>query len=122
LLAQAGARELLVLPADVPFVTPDDIRALIDAGRCSATAIAPDTADSGTNALLMSPPTLLQPRFGLRSFAAHLAAADVAGASMHVVRRPGLAHDIDEPADLDALISNGGARYGFLARALRRVS
>ena len=122
LLAQAGAREILVLPADVPFATPDDIQALIDAGKTSATAIAPDAADSGTNALLMSPPTLLQPRFGLRSFAAHLAAAQAAGAFMQVVRRPGLAHDIDEPADLDALISNGGSRYGFLARALRRVS
>ena len=122
LLAQAGTREMLVLPADVPLATPDDIRALIDAGRCSATAIAPDAADSGTNALLMAPPTLLQPRFGVRSFAAHLAAAQAAGASMQVVRRPGLAHDIDEPADLDALFGNGGSRYGFLAHALRRVS
>lgn len=122
LLALAGVRSMLVLPADLPFATPDDIRALVEAGKDGAAAIAPDIAGSGTNALLLSPPGLLQPRFGPRSFAAHLASAHGAGVSVHLVRRAGLAHDIDEPADLDALIDRGGSRYEFLAQALRRAS
>jgi 2-phospho-L-lactate guanylyltransferase len=121
-LALAGVQRMLVLHADLPFATPDDIQALIEAGTGGVAAIAPDATGAGTNALLLSPPGLLQPRFGPRSFAAHLEAARDAGASMRIVRRAGLAHDIDEPADLEALVDRGGARYEFLAHASRRAS
>ena len=48
-----------MVPADLAFVTAEDIGALIAAGGGSAMAIAPDEARDGTNALLLSPPHLI---------------------------------------------------------------
>lgn len=122
LLTLAGRRAMLVLPADLPFVSPADIRALMDAATESSVVIAPDTSGTGTNALLLSPPNVLRPRFGAQSCDAHVESARAARIDTHVLNRPGLARDIDESADLDMLIRDGGTRYAFLARALRRAS
>jgi 2-phospho-L-lactate/phosphoenolpyruvate guanylyltransferase len=122
LLASAGARSMLLLPADLPFVTPDDLGALLTAAGNHDAVIAPDAQRSGTNALLLSPPQRISPLFGLQSFAAHVAASRDVGLSAHVVDRPGLAHDIDVPADLLALVDKAGGRYNFLAAALRQAS
>ena len=56
---QQGARELLLVMADLPYLTAADIAALIEAGRTSDIVIA-EAKDGGTNALLLRPPTVLQ--------------------------------------------------------------
>jgi 2-phospho-L-lactate guanylyltransferase len=118
-LADGGAGAILIIAADLPFVTAPDIDALIEAGETHSLVIAPDLARSGTNALLLAPPLLLAPRFGARSFAAHTVAARAAGLEARIVQRDGLARDIDTPADLRRLAGDGAARYGFLQSALR---
>ena len=122
LLTLAGRRAMLVLPADLPFVSPADIRALMDAATERSVVIAPDVSGTGTNALLLSPPNALRPRFGARSCGAHVESARAAGIDTHVLNRPGLARDIDEPADLHMLVRDGGSRYAFLTHALRKAS
>src|ERR1700761_6069116 len=47
-----GATNLLLVMADLPYLAPDDIAALIDAGRTSRVVIA-EAKDGGTNALLL---------------------------------------------------------------------
>jgi 2-phospho-L-lactate guanylyltransferase len=121
-LVAAGASAMLVLPADLPFLGVEDIHALIDAGRDHAIVLAPDAAGCGTNALLVSPPGLIAPHFGLNSCAAHAAAARALGAKAHLVHRPGLSRDIDEPQHLRILIAAARPRYAFLVRALRQAS
>ncbi|NUQ37724.1 MAG: 2-phospho-L-lactate guanylyltransferase, partial [Caldilineales bacterium] len=69
-----------------------------DAAR--ALVIAPDAAETGTNALLLRPPDLLRPRFGPDSFPRHLALAAAAGVEAVIYRSPTLAHDVDLPVDL----------------------
>jgi 2-phospho-L-lactate guanylyltransferase len=61
--------------------------------------IAPDRHDKGTNALAMTPPDPDFFRFGPDSFHAHTEAAATRGMRLHVLRRPGLAHDLDTPDD-----------------------
>lgn len=117
-----GASTMLILPADLPLVTVEDIQALINAGRDHAIVLAPDAAGIGTNALLVSPPALLEPHFGVCSRAAHVVAARALGAKVHLVHRPGLGRDIDEPQHLRALIAAARPRYTFLVYALRRAS
>jgi 2-phospho-L-lactate guanylyltransferase len=121
-LSQAGVRSMLVLPADLPFATPDDFGELLAAAERHDAVIAPDAQRSGTNALSLSPPDLILPRFGSQSFAAHVAAVRDVGIELHVVERPGLAHDIDVPADLLALANQAGSRYSFLDAALTEAS
>ena len=100
------ASTILVLPADLAFVTAEDIGALIAAGigaRGPGVAIAPDEARDGTNALLLSPPDLIGFSFGPGSFEAHCAAAVTAGTNPFVIERPGLGFDVDAPEDLSRI-------------------
>ena len=97
---------LLVIHADLPLVSVDDIAALIvdDGAAC---AIAPDRHATGTNALALVEPLGFQFAFGPNSFARHCAAAQ---GKPRVVTRLGLGLDIDTAADLDAAISAGFMR------------
>lgn len=109
-LAEAMApRSLLVIHADLPLLTVEDIGVLLAAAE-SGCAIAPDRAGSGTNAMALRDPTGFQFGFGQDSFARHLQRA--AGGA-RVVARSGLGLDIDTPEDLDAAIALGfPARLG----------
>lgn len=97
---QRGAERLVVVHADLPRLEPQEVTALIEASRASGLAIAPDRHDRGTNALCASWPTAIRFEFGPGSFRRHLAQAAGRGLSAAVVRLPGLACDLDEPADL----------------------
>jgi 2-phospho-L-lactate guanylyltransferase len=103
-----GALGVLVLPADLPRLTAGDIRAMIELGtQAPAVVIAPCRYETGTNALLMRPPGLVQFAFGPDSFAAHCAAADAAGAPPRVYRSPTIALDLDTPDDWQVWRSPG---------------
>jgi len=96
-----GAEAVLVLPVDLPDLATRDIAAMIAAAAgAPAVAIAPDRRGSGTNALLVAPPRLIGFGFGAASLAAHRAAALGAGVRPVMVRRRGLAFDLDTPDDL----------------------
>jgi 2-phospho-L-lactate guanylyltransferase len=96
--AARGARAIAVLPSDLPSITADDVRALVanlrPASRC---VIAPDEQEEGTNALALTLPTFDFFRFGPNSFQAHLELAKTRGMTVRILRRPGLAHDLDTP-------------------------
>jgi 2-phospho-L-lactate/phosphoenolpyruvate guanylyltransferase len=96
---ERGATSLLTLSSDLPFLEADDVRALIEAE--GDVVIATDRPRIGTNALLMRRPFAMPYRYGGESLVAHKAAAAEAGLIITVVERPGLARDIDTPADLE---------------------
>jgi 2-phospho-L-lactate guanylyltransferase len=107
-----GASAIAVLPSDLPFATAEDVDALIAAlGAAPSVAIAPDTAGDSTNALALSPPDPTFFRFGISSFEAHRNAARAGGAEPAIVRRPGLAFDLDTPDDLRAYRERTGQRF-----------
>jgi 2-phospho-L-lactate guanylyltransferase len=88
----------MVLSSDLPLVTADDIAAMTSAlGETPSCVIAPDDQEEGTNALALSPPDADFFRFGADSFQAHLAAARACKRKVRILRRPGLAHDLDTP-------------------------
>jgi 2-phospho-L-lactate guanylyltransferase len=97
-----GAGAVLILPTDLPFLGPEDVRALIEMdGPGPMVSIAPDRRELGTNAMFVAPPGLLPYAFGEHSFARHIALAQAAGARLRVCRLPGAALDIDGPDDLE---------------------
>jgi 2-phospho-L-lactate guanylyltransferase len=102
-----GARKLLIMASDLPMVSPADVREMLDDDRERAVTIGRDRHGSGTNALLLRPPVAIEPAFGRRSFEAHSAAAREAGIEARIVFRPGLALDLDRPADLEELGAEG---------------
>jgi 2-phospho-L-lactate/phosphoenolpyruvate guanylyltransferase len=107
LVQEGGATDLLLVMADLPYLAADDIAALIEAGRRSPVVIA-EAKDGGTNALLVRPPTVLDFSFATGQPSAHRHAelARAGGVEPVIVKRPGLARDIDTPADLASLVSD----------------
>lgn len=98
---QAGAEALLVVPADLPVITPEDISRLLTTLASGADmVIAPDGASEGTNALALRLPSPLRFQFGSDSCALHLAAAARLQLNVAIIHSPSLALDVDTPESL----------------------
>ena len=109
-LAREGAGGMLQLPADLPLLTPADVDALLRAhGMAPSITLAPSRDRLGSNAVACSPPDLLPLRFGDDSFYPHLERARRLGIEPTIIERPGLALDIDTPADLAAFLATPSA-------------
>lgn len=102
-MAQLHATQgVLILPADLPLLTADDVLALIDrAAKPPVVVIAPDRHRKGTNALLMVPPQQIKYEFGEGSFQRHCERAKQSGARLEIVELPSLGLDLDLPEDLE---------------------
>ena len=99
-----GASALLVLPADLPLLQPEDVRRVLgEADDETSVVISPDGARAGTNALLLAPPDAMPFAFGPGSYEAHLRAARERGLDVRVCERPRLAFDLDTADDLARL-------------------
>lgn len=125
LLAAEGCG-LLTMPGDIPAATPAEVEALLAAhGPAPAFTIAPAHDELGSNAILMTPPLAVPLRFGEDSYYPHLAAARAQRIEPRIVPLPGIAMDIDHPADLDAFArlpqAEGTATLAWL-RAERLVT
>ncbi|MFO0465981.1 MAG: 2-phospho-L-lactate guanylyltransferase [bacterium] len=100
-LQAEGFAAILTLPGDVPAVKTPEVEAIIAAVTIPpAFIIAPAHDEQGSNAILMSPPNAVKLRFGEDSYFPHLASAHAAGITPQILRLPGIAMDIDHPADI----------------------
>jgi len=100
---ELGATTALLVPIDVPLVTAGDFERLAAAARPGLT-IVPSADGTGTNALVRTPPDVIESRFGPGSFRAHLEQARLRGCEADVLRLPGLMFDIDTPEDVAELL------------------
>jgi len=99
-----ATRGVLVLPADLPLISREDILSLIErANQPPVVVIAPDRHGKGTNALLISPPRLIEYDFGANSFQRHCELAKKAGARLEIVDLPSLGLDLDVPEDFEII-------------------
>ncbi len=99
-----ATRGVLVLPADLPLITREDVLTLIGhAEDPPVVVIAPDRHNTGTNALLMSPSGLIEYDFGPNSFQRHCQQVDEMGARLEIVNLPNLGLDLDIPEDLELI-------------------
>jgi len=125
---EAGATRVLLVPGDCPALDPAELKALLAppvVGR-GVTLVA-DRHGTGTNALVLTPPDVIEPEFGEDSRARHEAAAAAAEIPCTVDQVPTLALDIDTLDDLHELRRmlsgrRGGAAHtrGMLSRLAGR--
>ena len=102
LIGRYDAKCSLALSGDVPRVTADDIRQLIEDHE--HVSLVPNASGEGTNAVLTSPPNAINCQFGGASLARHIRSADVSGLHTRIVRNENIGHDIDDAHDLEKAI------------------
>lgn len=95
----SGFERVLLVPGDTPLLAPAEIDALL-AGSPEEVVIVPDRHGTGTNGLLLRPPTVIEPSFGPDSLERHVAAAEAAGVAHRVEKLPSLVFDVDTSEDL----------------------
>jgi 2-phospho-L-lactate/phosphoenolpyruvate guanylyltransferase len=100
---------VLIIPADLPFATANDLLTVIRELNRYPVVLAPALSDGGTNALAMRQADLIRPSFGDGSFARHQALVCDSGMDCGIVRTDGLGRDIDCPDDL--VSSSGSSKF-----------
>lgn len=97
-------RGVLILPADLPLITPEDVKMMLErATDPPVIVVSPDRHNKGTNALLVCPAGLIEYHYGQDSFMKHCELARAAGARLEICELPSLTLDIDVPDDLTLL-------------------
>ncbi len=108
-LANQGADDLLIVHGDLPLLGPVEVAAFIAAHRRRAPApqvtLCSDRHGVGTNLLAWRPLSSFTPAYGPDSLARHQALARAAGVPVQIQNIPVGRFDIDEPADLMALLN-----------------
>jgi 2-phospho-L-lactate/phosphoenolpyruvate guanylyltransferase len=110
---EEGAERALCIPGDCPALDPAELDALLaleEAGggatareRGAEVVIVPDRHGTGTNGLLLAPPSAIAPSFGPDSCERHRGLARAAGVRCRIERPSSLLLDIDTGEDLEAL-------------------
>lgn len=132
-----GAERVILVPGDCPVLDPKEVDGLLasdpeDQGPARGVyevtpevTIVPDRHGTGTNALVLRPPTVMPASFGPGSRARHAEAARAAGAAVYEAEPWTLLLDVDTGDDLETLRQHleehrGGASHtrGLLPRIL----
>lgn len=94
--------DIAILPGDIPLAGSEEIARLIappDASRPTV-RLVPSRDRQGTNGLFMSAKARMEPGFGQGSFEGHCRRAGANRIEPTILEAPGMALDIDTPADL----------------------
>jgi len=96
-----SASSVLVIPADLPFMIPEDLTGLISKSMSfPEIIISPDRKMYGTNALFIKPPGILDYDFGQWSFKKHIEQAERKKIRVEIYNNERLGFDLDLPEDL----------------------
>jgi 2-phospho-L-lactate guanylyltransferase len=99
------AHAVLFLPDDLPLLTPDTIRAMIQLSqKPPVVVIAPDRRREGTNGMIINPVGLIDFQFGPGSFQRHVEQAKkYRQVHLEIFEHPEMELDLDLPEDLELL-------------------
>jgi len=116
-----GAGCAVLLPIDCPLLDPRELDRLLTGVPERYVAVVPDRHGTGTNALVLAPPSAIRPAFGEGSRARHVAAARDAGIPFSVETLPSLGLDLDTPADIVALTRQLESHPGRATRTAKAL-
>ena len=103
---EGGADAVLLLSSDLPLVTVDSVRVVLEAGSRIKGPVAVAVravGRGGTNALYLRPPGAITLHFGADSLAKFRDEAERSGVKFVVHDSDAMALDLDEPGDLARL-------------------
>lgn len=100
---ELGAERVLLAAGDCPLLTTAEIDALLERHAGEGVVILADRHGTGTNGLLLAPPTAIPPSFGMGSRERHAELAHHRGVPWTVEDVPAFAFDVDTADDLAAI-------------------
>lgn len=103
-LRHLKADGMIVIPSDIPHLSPTTIDKMAELTAPGGMTIVPANCDGGTNLLCVRPFDLVEPLFGVNSYALHCEAARQAGVEPFTLPRRHEGCDLDRPADLAAFL------------------
>lgn len=98
-LGRFGPCRVAVISADLPWMRREDVLALLN-HPSTLCRIAPDTTETGTNAILVPINSGYRFQFGPGSFMKHVQQFNLLHMPWELVDRDGLRHDVDRISDL----------------------
>mgnify|MGYP003830011987 CR=1 FL=1 len=102
-VSKQGGGQTLVLPTDLPLLQAEGLKNLKAQIPDRGVLIIPDHFYKGTNALAMSSPGLIEPKFGTNSFQAHCLQAQDRGLNLSVYYDQAIMQDLDTQPDLSLI-------------------
>jgi 2-phospho-L-lactate/phosphoenolpyruvate guanylyltransferase len=112
-----GVDSTLIIPADIPLIQAWELEEIMKNAPAAGSVLVPAADGRGTNAAFRRPADLFPLRFGNDSFKPHYTAAQATAKPCVVLNLPGIAVDVDNPADLEQLLAlPGETRAQKLAR------
>lgn len=114
----------IVLAADLPRLTSEDIRQLWLASEGGRRGVLAPSYDDGTNALVVPAGCVFHPSFGGDSRHSHRKFFEKQGCAVREMKTHGLLNDVDRPGDLVDLMKNlppGDARNLAQLLQLKRL-
>ena len=116
-----GADCVVLLAGDCPLLDPQELDRLLTGIPAPYVGVVPDRHGTGTNGLVLSPPSAIVPAFGEGSCARHVDLAREAGIPFAVEELDSIGLDLDTPADVIALTRVLAARRGQARRTARAL-
>jgi 2-phospho-L-lactate/phosphoenolpyruvate guanylyltransferase len=101
-----SADAILIIPSDLPLLEPSDVSGFLSNRKGGREMIvAPDRRKEGTNALYLSPPDLIDFKFGVNSLQLHIDEVQKSGTPFSIFENFNFGLDIDISQDLEILKS-----------------
>ncbi len=105
---QQGYDTTIVVPADIPLITSDELQRVLDAAPEEGAVFVPAYDRRGSNCILRRPAAIIPLRFGNDSFLPHCEAMQRAGKELVILEMSGIGLDIDNPHELELLVQRAG--------------
>lgn len=103
-----GCDTTIVVPADIPLITGDELHRVLDAAPNEGAVFVPAYDRRGSNCILRRPAAIIPLRFGNDSFMPHCEAMTSTGKELVILEMPGIGLDIDNPHELELLVQRDG--------------
>lgn len=103
----SGAQDVGVVFSDLPLLSADEFEKIVQRhleGAVRQVTLVRDRFGIGTNVRLCRPGDLLPPLYGRNSAGEYQKAAAACGAELCIVASDRLSHDLDQPADIGAIL------------------
>jgi 2-phospho-L-lactate guanylyltransferase len=108
---QRGYDTTIVVPADIPLITSEELHRVLDAAPDEGAAFVPAYDRRGSNCILRRPASIIPLRFGNDSFLPHCEAMRRTGKELVILEMPGIGLDIDNPHELEMLVAREGETH-----------